>query len=719
MYAAVAAVTMLTIFGGGAQASNNYQMNEVIVTGERIEDALPGGYVSAVGSVGLLGDGHSVMDTPFTQTNLTKKTIENYGETTQALDSILRLDPGVRGGGSHLHNDFSIRGISISGSSIYLNGIPGLIGQFNAPTSFVDRVDITTGPDSILTGVMPTYENSYAGGIVNFVSKKAEEQNITRYKQTFSGHSHLGEYLDIGRRFGRDKQWGVRINTEIRDGETSINGEKITSRGFFANIDHRSNDSKTNLLMGYQNLDVKGGARWFTLYPSAIADGSITKLPDAPKSSRDFGFEGMEKESDVYILALNHEQKLGDNWKVFLNAGYNDSNLSKNITGTSSRYTIINDAGDLMLEWPGRSMYGGVFSTQNYMTQKFIQIGAQGKQKWNDVENTVTIAANKSWIKSDYKMYRPSFGLVAGNLYHGNVSVGDNTFPSFSVQPSDRSEFWGASLVDQLKYKKTQVMIGVHKHIANYHSYSGGKEEYSVKSDAISPIYSFLYKPNDNLSLYFSHSENFDQGTVVSGSYMNENQIIPPAKVKQNEIGMKWINHGFLTTLSLFSIKQANNIDVDKPDGTYYLQDGEQEYKGVEASVTGRIDRKWTGTFGLMYLDAKYKKTQGGILDGTRLNGQANWSSVLALEYDANDNMSLWGRMFYMGRAPINDGAFTVPSYTTFDLGMDYRTKWNDVPVKLTFACYNVTGKDYWMAKSNSLYLSIPRTFALSASFDF
>ena len=58
--------------------------------------------------------------------------------------------------------------------------------QFNAPTFFVEDIQFISGPNSGITGLPATYESSAAGGIVNFVSKKATEEPITKYKQTFS-----------------------------------------------------------------------------------------------------------------------------------------------------------------------------------------------------------------------------------------------------------------------------------------------------------------------------------------------------------------------------------------------------------------------------------------------------------------------------------------------------------------------------------------------------
>lgn len=127
-----------------------------------------------------------------------------------------------------------------------------------------------------------------------------------------------------------------------------------------------------------------------------------------------------------------------------------------------------------------------------------------------------------------------------------------------------------------------------------------------------------------------------------------------------------------------------------------------------------------------MYLDAKRNKTSDsnndglGDYDGYRVNGASKWNGVLALEYEADKDFSILARGIYNGTATINNEKLDVPSYMTFDLGVSYKTKINNVPVKLSAMCYNVTDKDYWMPQSGNNYLVLgnPRTFMVSAQFD-
>lgn len=93
-----------------------HELNGIIVEGQA--DILPGGFASTKSTMGILGD-KNVMDTPFSQVNITQKTIETFGGPNQPLQSVLINNPAVRVEGTTLHNDISIRGLKSTGTSMY------------------------------------------------------------------------------------------------------------------------------------------------------------------------------------------------------------------------------------------------------------------------------------------------------------------------------------------------------------------------------------------------------------------------------------------------------------------------------------------------------------------------------------------------------------------------------------------------------------------------
>lgn len=148
------------VLTASAEETMTHDLDEVVVEADK--DALPGGYVKTKGSIGILGE-KSVLDVPFSNMNITQKTIETFGGPNQPLQSILANNPAVRIQGTTLHNDFSIRGIKGNGTSSYLNGIPGLMTQFAAPTFMIGDIQFISGPNSGITGIPSTYETTAAG----------------------------------------------------------------------------------------------------------------------------------------------------------------------------------------------------------------------------------------------------------------------------------------------------------------------------------------------------------------------------------------------------------------------------------------------------------------------------------------------------------------------------------------------------------------------------
>jgi len=686
-----------------SEPTEKFELEKIIVEGKR--DVLPGGFVSKNGTIGILGD-KDVLKTPFTVTNLTEKTIDTFGDPTQPLDSILANSPSIRQSGSILHNDFTFRGFRANGTSCYVNGIPGIWTQFNAPTFVAENIEVIAGPNSGISGTGTQYESDTAGGIVNFVTKKATEEPINRYTQTFSGKGLFGEYLDIGRRFGKNKEWGVRINTEALNGETAIDGEKVSAKSIFIDVDHRDAKSTTNLFAGYRDIDITNGQRWFKL------GSKVTSLPTVPDTSKNYSFDGMEKGSYGYVATLNHEQRLNKDWKVFLNAGMLDNKLNKNVMYQNSAITINDDLGNFDIKTQ---------STTTPQKAYYVQTGFTGEIQTGAVKNTVTVAIDKAWRNRDAAQNVKTYTIGTGNIYSG-LYQSTAVDSSYASALSNKTTIWGYSIVDSIDYKKMNILLGIHKHNASVNSFntSTGSLTSKVESDATCPTYAISYNPIEEVSFYASHSESFDVGTVVGSTYKNAGDILAPAKTKQNEIGVKYLNKGLLTTLSFFDIKQANNIDVTKGDDTYYEQDGTIRHRGVELAINGKIAKKWSAMGGVSYLDAKYLDTAGNKYDGIQESGRPKWSAVAALEYAANEKLSIIGRAIYTGRSPVVYEKFWAPSYVTFDLGVNYKTKIMGRQAKVGVMCYNLLNKEYWqIARGDNLYLSTPRTIALTMAFDF
>lgn len=734
------------VAGVSAEETMNGTLDEVVV--EASKDVLPGGYVATSGSVGILGD-KDVMKTPFSVTNVSEKTLDLYLGPNEPLDKALVGVPSVRASGSVLHGDFSVRGFRYNGTAMYVNGVHGVMTQFNLPMFAMEGIDVVSGPNSMLGASGVQYESTTAGGIINARTKKAGDKDFVKYKQTFSGKGSFGEYLDISQRLGKDRAWGVRLNTELLNGETAVDDANMKAKGIALNVDHKDEHSSTNFFINYRDLDVYNGIRWFKLanageYPTdkktgnpTIKNGAgdgvtgnipgVTHLPSAPDGGKNYSAAGTWKAGYGWFATLNHEQYMNENWTLFANFGYSRQKLNQNMSPNMSSYWIKDDFGDY-----------DYLQTNSATPQRsyYAQFGTKNKFETGEVKHEVILSVDKAWRNRESGASTGTRLVGVGNIWKGTLWQNwDASIVGYNVRPNNKTSIWGVSLLDSMEFGKWNAMLGIHKHAADARSWSTSTNSYSsVKSDATCPTYSLSYSPEENIMIYGNHAENFDIGASAGDSYENYGQVLPPSKTKQNEVGVKYQNKDTVYTLAYFDIDQASNVSKDvagfaKP---FLVQDGEINHKGLELSVNGKLADKWYGMIGLAYLDAKYKNMGKGneYKNGVRESGQGKWSGSAAIEYRADDSFSVIGRATYTGSTPfytVNYNSSTVtkdskhleaPAYMVYDLGCSYNTKINNVPVKLTAMCYNLFDKDYWtVARGDQVYLSTPRTFFLSAEF--
>mgnify|MGYP000953856435 CR=1 FL=1 len=714
---AIALATAGSVWMGAASAAektagmDSYELAPVNVEGERAAAETEGVFVARAGSVGFLGD-KDTMETPFTTTNISQETIKSFGDPSQPLDSVLSISPSIRPVGSILHNDFQHRGFRSNGTNAFVNGVPGMFTQFNAPMYVVEKADIISGPNSGVAGTGTQYETNAAGGIINFTTKRAGAEDITRLTLTHSGQSMGGAYFDLARRFGNNKEWGARLMAEKVDGETAVDGQKVKASSIYINLDHADAKSKTNFFTGYRQNRVVGGQRWFQI------GAGVTRLPRVPKASRNYAFDGMDKESYGWMMILNHEQKFSKDWKGFLNAGLLRNKLNRNVMYQYSALVINNDAGDFDLKEQ---------TTTTPQRAGYIQMGVNGKLRTGAAEHDLTLAVDRAWrAREAARNGSAVYNLGTGNIYTGIINQTTAPTTAYQAAMNNKTTIQGISLVDAITVKKWDVLLGVHHHAANEKAYNltTGAVTRSTDSSATTPTFALTYHPTKDISVYGSHAEYFDMGTVVTNSssrtYANRGDVLPAAKTKQNEIGVKYANKGVLYTLSLFDIMQANNIDEQRAGLWYKVQNGEERHRGAELGITGKVAPKWTIAGALTYLRATYEKTTNGTNDGRTPDGQPQWNGTLMARYAADEKFSAFGRITYTGSAWTYNEKFKVPSNTVLDLGMTYKTKMGSVPTTFGLTLYNALNKEYWMASrsAKSLYLSTPRTLALTMSMD-
>lgn len=707
-------ISVSAIESAYAEEIEEYSLGEVVVEGEA--DAgkadLAGGMMSSTQTVGMLLGEKDILEVPLHEVTFSREALDTYAQPGRGMLDVLSLDPSVRAQHGSVDANVYIRGLSTHGMRWSLNGVPGMTHQRQMPYNFADQVSVIAGPSIGITG-MSTSMSTQTGGVINMQSKKAGYEPFAEFKIGWSTENYWTQAIDIGDRFGKDKEWGIRVNAMNATGDLAVDGTHNMQRNIYINLDRVGKHSKTNLLLGYDYGDEEGRSNTINL-------GTLNSLPRVPKNTNNLSPWWANDTYKNWTAVLNHEQKFSEHMSYFINAGYHKENYTDCLSQYSTR-TLINLQGDFT---------GKYNEMPVYHTTHYFGIGLKGDFDMGDWKNEYAFSVDRSWFRRtrDNNVSSENMYSVSGNIYTG-VTTPKPTIVWDSLTKQYTTKMTGWSLIDSFVSPDERLTLtaGVHHHMVKT-SHIDDKTSSGLKesNDATSPIWGLNYKLSPVTSFYFNHTETFSEGDTVGSGYVNSGSVIPPEKTKQNEIGVKIKDKNILHTISLFRNTQQDGIDVvdkDDPSKVWYAIDGENRYMGVEYSAVGSLSKKWDLIFGIAYMNAEKTHTEGGENDGRKVCGIPKWSGDLALTYKPDDRTKIFTRINYTGTTRVHDTSsyehhIDVPSITLFDVGASYKTKIMGYDTTITAMCYNLFDREYWYANGdNSIGLGAPRTFAVTASF--
>lgn len=711
----LATAICLTIVNGGVQAADTV-LDEVIVNADK-EKAYAGGYLSENTSLGMMKN-KDMMELPASTMTITDKAIKDFAISgNNEIMDILSLNPSIRRTTSP--NVVSVRGKYTTAAQMSVNNIPGMYSNFTMGTNFIGNIDVLGGPSLVYSG--STTQN-VIGGTVNYRSKVADKEVTNNVKIKYTGTSNFQESVDVGRRFGNDQAWGIRINALTGDGSLATHGEKLKNRNIFVNLDHKAVDSATNLLMGYARTIHKGGNSIFAPVSSSEKNylGVLPFLPAAPSGKHNINPSWAYNESKTWLMTLNHDQKINDHWSAFINAGIMKNDTPVNISGSS-----MASVGSGAFQFNPDGSFDGKIKrnlsiSASGSTSRYIGAGLKSEYDFGFMKNEFLFAVDRNSATNRTASSR-SLGSYIGNIYENNDWAMPDLTP-VSTRLGSKYTTKGYTIVDTMKFLDEKLIInaGVHHHNYQSRSYNANgtiKDEKDYNGNC--PTYGVVYRFTPNLSVYASHTETFLGGTVVpdNGShYANAGDLLDPAKTKSNELGVKFKNGKLIHTLAMYETKEPGTVVTAD---NYYKYDGETKYKGIEWTTAGSIGEKWDFIASIGFNRYIWTRNSNPALNGMTADGIPKWNGNLALSYHPNESMSILGRASYIGKSHIGHGTYTVPQYYRFDLGVKYDTVMGHTPVTLSAMCYNITDKKGWYTadQGNQLLATDPRTFVLSAEF--
>ena len=666
-----------------------------------LPEVLAGGQVARGARLGMLGN-KDVMDTPFSVTSYTAKTLADL-QTVTVADALER-DPSVRSTGQTggIVDSFFVRGFAIGEGNLgelAYDGVYGVAPNYRAFTEYAERVEVLKGPGALMYGISP---NSGVGGVINIVPKRPLDQDLTRFTGSYASDTQVGGHLDISRRFGEENQFGVRFNGSLQGGDTAVDDQhRDVGVGAIA-LDYRGERLRLNLDYISQKESFEGASRPFTLAPGV-------QVPSAPNGRTSLPQKWGWSDTKEQSALLGGEYDLSDSLTVFAHAGGGRSDV-KRLSDQVPR--ILNDAGDTS-NIPGYYKFNVDRSTAD--------VGLRAQFATGPITHTTTLMATR--YQDELSRGINNGTEIRSNIYHP-VDTPQQNLRAPKVLRISESELSGVALTDTLGFldERIQLTLGVRRQDIESRNYNAaGVVSSRYKDAATTPLVGVVVKPWDDVSLYYNYVEGLSKGDIAPGTASNAGETFAPYESKQHELGVKYEHGTLMTTLALFQIeKPSGELGAN---GVYSVQ-AEQRNRGVELSVYGEVAPGTRLMGGVTLLDGELTQSATAANRGNKPVGVPDIQANLWAEYDTPwlEGFTLTGGAIYTDSQYINQAnTQELDAWTRIDAGVRYATKIEGRPTTLRATVQNVFDREYWsgVASYGAFSPGYPRTLQLSATVDF
>ncbi|MBY7788194.1 TonB-dependent siderophore receptor [Vibrio fluvialis] len=699
--------------GAEETATQSSEAKEVItIVGSQVDlgGDYQGGQVARSGRAGILGN-QDFMDTPFSSSNYTSKLIED--QQAKSVGDVLKNDPTVRQavGYGNFQELYMIRGFPVYSDDMTLNGVYGILPRQYVAAEMLERVEVFRGANSFVNGAAPG--GSAIGGSINLVPKRAGSEPLTRVTLgTQSGGQAYGA-MDVARRFGDNQENGVRVNVVARNGDDAVDDQETQLGVLSLGFDHQGDNFRMSADLGYQDHHIDAPR------PS-VTPGSA--IPSLPSSDANYAQDWTYTDEKQLFGVVRGEYDFSSQTTGWIAGGMRrgkEHNLLANPTadadGNLTAYLFENVREDTV-------MSGDTGVRHEFSTGSVGHTVVVSGSVYQSRSKNAYVMSSSTDVGSLYDY--DSLDQFAGLYYGGSLS---------DPKETERVTYSSAALADTLSLfdDQVKVMLGARLQRVETKSfdYNSGDESSSYGSTALTPSVGVVYQPMLDVSLYANYSEALLPGEIApstnNGSDVaNAGEVLKPNRSEQYEVGAKYDNGSYGAVVSLFQISKPSYM---YDSNNSYTDNGEQRNRGIELSAFGEPIESVKVLGGVTLIDAEIVKSATTASEGKQAIGVPKVQANINIEWATPfvEGLTLEGRTLYTGSQYASaDNSLELPSWTRFDLGARYGMKLGDNALTLRARVDNVTDKSYWASAggypgSNYLVQGAPRTFVLSASYDF
>ena len=644
---------------------------------------------------------------PFSGISVDAQTLRDIGATR--ISDALRLDASVTDSyNSPAYWDMlSVRGYTLDNRYNYRReGLP-ISAETMIPMDNKERIELLKGTSGIQAGT------SAPGGLANYVVKRApsgNDETIRAVTASYGNGKSSSIALDLGARFGENKDFGYRINAAYEDLNPYIQNTQGHRKLVALAMDWRiTPDSKLEWEFERSERQQMGVNAYSLLG---------NNLPPVVNGTRNLTWQNWAVPGVFHANtgSVRFKQNLANGWLWTTTYG------AQRLT-TDDRLAYAFGCGGHC----DRFYADGSFDLYDYRsdnerrTVDALQTEVAGQTSWAGLAHDLAVSVMRSRMVLQTQPYAYNW-VGTGSVFTPFTSNAD---PSPVYANTNRNEYTTElSLKDRVTLDaRNSLWLGLrHTRMDRSSVSTDGSNPVRVTPSFTTPWVAMTHQWTPATLAYGSYGEGVEVDAAPNlPQYSNAGQPLAAMRSKQMELGLKNQSGPVRWQLAWFDITRPQSGDAGtcSADNSCQRQtNGQTHNRGFELGGT-YSQGPWLLQASSTWINSR---RENAVID-TSVNGQRalnvpdvvlralaqyRWADVPGLRTSL--------RLNHEGtRRVLEDGSINLPAWTTLDLAAHYDTRIQGVRTEWTLAVDNLTDHHYWRESPKQfshyyLYPSAPRT---------
>ena len=636
-----------------------------------------------------------VLDVPQSVSVITDDEIRNQG--FRQIGDLIRYTPGVNTSQGEGHRDAVVfRGVR-STADFYQDGVRDDV-QYYRSLYNVEQVEIIKGANALLFGRGGT------GGLINRVSKTAQIGETFSSLDTGIDSFGGGDVAMDGNMIVNDNV-AFRLNVHV----DSLANHRDMFSGDRVGVNPTMKiqvDPATTIDLSYEYADHE------RFVDRGIPTDDATKSPIEAMKDIVFGTKDLNKttlEANILKGSLNHNYS--DTGKLNLSVTANDFRKMYQNLYVSDYTASMGAKMDGYRDVTMRESLIIALSNINEFDRGTLTVGFEMVDTENNNHRYNTYFSS---TRDDNEIFMPvrnmNFNVANGNLTNrrtletggltdADVTQDQVTYVDYTSDLNNQSDTdievtslylqGNIDLADQWKmilggrYDEVETTIkqyGITVDGTGKGALNGTNSSLTKKDSLFSPRLGLIFKPQENMSLYFSYSEAFQPRsgeqykTFLDKAKTTVSSKYNPDVFENTELGFKYdMDSGLSLALAYFTGEQTKATAFDNGTGEETREIG-LEIDGFEITLNGQVNDNNAIRFGLASVDATKSKGSGAAKEIPEL------TYSLWYTHQASDMFAISFGATYQDESYINaESGPLLPDYTRLDMAMTITPSENDV----------------------------------------